>query len=304
MDLQHLFASTKENIVSKLMLNLNDYISEMEKLWDEDCATIENRVGFGKLLKLFGAGAIGLFNKEKKQEIQDSVIQPLTDEIADMFEEKLNAWGNRGPTLVDADMKYLDSSLNGIMDTVSIKLDDATRLFLGEKVQVKGEVGGGNGLQLLLAAIQGNINDIVYISGGKLNWKEFITTYVVLGVLQVLIFSVIGGPVGIAAFILMELIQTAFRANKMNSNILRNMKDKLFTLLRDGTREGLAKIFDALSKNFDPVRVSSIATITAKRDEVKKLQEKILADRTKSESEFANEKQTSTERLRLWETLL
>lgn len=290
-ELSRLFKITKETLVAKLSVDLDDYIREMEKTWDEDCLAIENGIGFGKLMKLGGAGIVGLVSKEKKQEIIDDVIKPMADEISAMFEKKLNKWGDRVETLVAPDMEIFDRAKEEVLVGVNEKLSDATALFLGGKVQVAQESGKANGLMVLLSSIQGNVSDIIYMSGGGgMSWKEYLSSYLVQGVMQVLILSVIGGPIGLAAFFVAELIQTIFRANKMNKNILHSMKGQLFSQLRDGVSKGRESIDEALTMAFAPVEAATIKVIADKRTQAIELQEKILRDRTASQEEYDREK--------------
>jgi len=171
-----------------------------------------------------------------------------------------------------------------------LKLDQAKAVFSG--ADASGWNGkGANKLQLALSLIQGDVSVAVEnAAGGNFSWGDFFKRYIIQGVINIMIFSLIGGGVpGFIVATVVEMIQLGINAHSVQSRILNGLAEGLFPKIGDELMKNGPKITSDIAKQFDKKKEDITATAYGLINEEKQSQDEIIYQAKQKKDEIAVE---------------
>lgn len=285
------FEATQKILTAKVYQNLNEYINEMENMWEADSKVLETKIGLKEMFKLAGSAVFNMFNEEKKRARQEEIIRPISDEVGAYIERKLSEWADQLGTLIEPELKNLRQELHERIEEIDIRLDNAVKVF-SNGLDSAGALPGNdtNGLQLIISLIQGDVSILVEnAAGGGLSWGEFFKKYLIQAVMQIITFSVIGGPLGLLAFIVLEIFQMIKGAGDLNDRVLAGLKTKLFSQLRDSFTRSRSDFEARINQEMGKQCAKVTQGIRNQIQETKKRQDDLLREKRNRQFDASHE---------------
>ncbi|MBR2894452.1 MAG: dynamin family protein, partial [Oscillospiraceae bacterium] len=213
---------TRKNITNKVINSLETFVKvDLVNDWAAYAANCEEHFGILDMFKL----ALPFVSEDTKQDI----LAPMVEFVNKYVTGKLEDWGESVPLLIDSDISALQDDLEDQSVEFDLKLDQAKAIFSGADSS-RWQGAGANKLQLALSLIQGDVSVAVEnAAGGNFSWGDFFKRYVIQGVINIMIFSLIGGGVpGFIVSTVVEMIQLGINAHSVQSRILNGLAEGLF----------------------------------------------------------------------------
>ena len=284
--------NTKNLVAKKLIGDLQKFLgTDILEKWPSHAETFDRNLSILDMITL----ANPLSSNKRKQ----AVFQPLISFVQEFVEQQLLDLAENSPSLIQKDLDDLREKLESQTEEFSINLAKIHETFIHGKDGVTlinyYDIGKANPFQLLFSLIQGDISVAVEnAGGGNFTWGEFAKKYIFQGIINAVLFSVVGfGPIGIAAWIIVEGTQLRIGANERTLDTLNKLAAKAFEdVAREMGQHG-NNIETTVNEQFDILKDKVTETARGLIEDERSAQKKIVADRAKTESE------TATESLRL-----
>lgn len=215
---------TEKLVETKILSDLQLFLTvKLPENWKSHSTQYDARFGIADMIKL----ALPLVSEERKKEI----LSPMITFLNEFIENQLLEWSNLVTPLIAPSLADMQEELDDKSMAFSIKLDEARKIFTGGKLSKQDK--GANKLQIILSLIQGDFSTAIENSaGGNFGWGEFARRYVVQAVINILIaFLIGGGPIGIVALVIANLLRLGINANTARNRLLNGFADNLFPQL-------------------------------------------------------------------------
>lgn len=235
----------KKSITNKVLNSLENLVKvELINDWPAYAADCDEHFGILDMFKL----ALPFVSEETKQ----NILKPITGYVNKYVTDKVKDWGDSIPLLIDSDIEALKEDLDDQSFEFDLELDQAKAIFSGADATTwKGK--GANKLQLALSLIQGDVSvAIENAAGGNFSWGEFFKKYIVQGIINIMLFSLIGG--GIPGFIVaavVEMVQLGIHAHSAQSRIMNSLAEGLFPKIAEELMTNVPVITCDIAKQFD-----------------------------------------------------
>ncbi|WP_461205054.1 dynamin family protein [Clostridium sp. DL1XJH146] len=303
-DIRKIYRSTCSMVQSKIYYSLIDFVStQMPNMWEADVEKLNVKFGMQEMGKL--ATSVLTFNKDKREEKQNRIMQPVAKEIKDYIIEKMDEWGKTTDLLIqpEIDNLYRELSIQG--EEFSLELTKASKIFSGNLDEQYTNDSKASSVQLGLSILFFDPSIFVEnAAGGNFSWGEWIKKFVVQVVIQTLIFTIFTGGLAWIVFIIVEAFQINSGSTKMKDKLLKEISVKLFSKLKEEIQHNQNLIYSGIGDKFeeqlDKVCESSYKLI----DDERKRQNEIIKKKSKKEMDYVKEVNRMDSILQMMSSLL
>ncbi len=253
--LKKCFQVAKTKTEGAIQRQLNSLVGKIDETWDSEMTAIMESAGFGMSdLMAIAWHTVRYFNNEEKRNAAfEERIKPITEGVQKFVqrktEETLSDIGVLTQPILDElahDIKSKELSMNKLIDEIYTTFDISD----SETEVKKGKV---NPIQLITSMLNNDVNVMVEVlAGNNMGWMDFLKRTVTEMFIDSILFGVIGGPIGLALFMLKEW--WALRNGRIGlvTNIARQTRDQLIAQLQLKINgEDSDVIFAKISDNFD-----------------------------------------------------
>lgn len=197
-------AKTKtEGVIQR---QLNCIVGKIDESWDAEINEIVESSGFGvKDLLAIAYHTVRYFNnEERKNEAFEERIKPITDGVMNFVQRKCDEALSDIKVLTQPILDELKKEIDLREDSLNSLFKDIYKTFNvdGETTVERGKVSP---IKLLLSGLNNDVNVLVQVMAGQdMGWMDFLKRTIIEMVVDSILFSVIGGPIGFALFMLKE----------------------------------------------------------------------------------------------------
>ena len=224
-------AQTKtQSIFEKQMNSIVDNINDT---WDVEMSRIVENSGFstGDLMQIAWQAVRYINNEERRNEAFAKKVEPITSGVQRFITKKVEEASSDIVLLTKPVVKQLSEDIK----QTQLKLDglfkDIYTLFNVDDANIK--KGDVNIFKLLTSMSNTDPNLMIEVlAGNDIGWGDFLKRTLIEMFMDTLLFSLIGGPVGLALFVLKEWWALNKGRNHMASDLARKSKDGLISDLR------------------------------------------------------------------------
>ena len=243
-------AQTKtQSIFEKQMNGIVDNINDT---WDVEMSRIVENSGFSTvdLMKIAWQAVRYINNEEKRNEAFAKKVEPITSGVQRFITKKVEEASSDIVLLTKPVVKQLSEDIK----QTQLKLDglfkDIYTLFNVDDANVK--KGDVNIFKLLTSMSNTDPNLMIEVlAGNDIGWADFLKRTLVEIFMDTLLFSLIGGPIGLALFVLKEWWALKKGRNHMASDLARKSKDGLISDLRKKVEERSELMYSKINKEYD-----------------------------------------------------
>ena len=243
-------AQTKtQSIFEKQMNGIVDNINDT---WDVEMSRIVENSGFSTvdLMKIAWQAVRYINNEEKRNEAFAKKVEPITSGVQRFITKKVEEASSDIVLLTKPVVKQLSEDIK----QTQLKLDglfkDIYTLFNVDDANVK--KGDVNIFKLLTSMSNTDPNLMIEVlAGNDIGWADFLKRTLVEIFMDTLLFSLIGGPIGLALFVLKEWWALKKGRNHMASDLARKSKDGLISDLRKKIEERSELMYSKINKEYD-----------------------------------------------------
>lgn len=289
-DMERLIDRSKKSITNKVLNSLETFVKvDLINDWAAYAERYDDKFGISEMIKL--AMPLGV-SEERKQEI----LAPMVRFVNEYVETKLETWADGIPMLIADDIELMQDELKDKSISFDLKLDQTRAIFAGaDSSNWKG--GGANKLQLALSLIQGDISVAVENNaGGNFSWGEFFKKYLVQGVINIMIASLVGGGIpGLLAFAIVETVQIGLHANSTRDRLLNGFAEKLFPKIGNQLMDKAPVLSADIAKQLDQQKEDITRSAYALIMEEKERQNTIISQAKLKKEEIAAEEERQSQ---------
>ena len=243
-------AQTKtQSIFEKQMNGIVDNINDT---WDVEMSRIVENSGFSTvdLMQIAWQAVRYINNEEKRNEAFAKKVEPITSGVQRFITKKVEEASSDIVLLTKPVVKQLSEDIK----QTQLKLDglfkDIYTLFNVDDANVK--KGDVNIFKLLTSMSNTDPNLMIEVlAGNDIGWADFLKRTLVEIFMDTLLFSLIGGPIGLALFVLKEWWALKKGRNHMASDLARKSKDGLISDLRKKIEERSELMYSKINKEYD-----------------------------------------------------
>ena len=243
-------AQTKtQSIFEKQMNGIVDNINDT---WDVEMSRIVENSGFSTvdLMQIAWQAVRYINNEEKRNEAFAKKVEPITSGVQRFITKKVEEASSDIVLLTKPVVKQLSEDIK----QTQLKLDglfkDIYTLFNVDDANVK--KGDVNIFKLLTSMSNTDPNLMIEVlAGNDIGWADFLKRTLVEIFMDTLLFSLIGGPIGLALFVLKEWWALKNGRNHMASDLARKSKDGLISDLRKKIEERSELMYSKINKEYD-----------------------------------------------------
>ena len=282
--MERIVETSKKNIVNKVLTSLETFVKvDLINDWASYAEKYDDKFGITDMIKL--AMPIGVSEKSKEE-----ILTPMTEFINGYVEDKIQAWSEGIPMLIADDIKNMQEELDDKEVGFTLQLNSARAIFIGADTTGWKE-NGANKLQLALSLIQGDISVAVENNaGGNFTWGEFFKKYLVQGIINILVASLVGGGIpGLIAFAVIEIVQMGLRANSARNKLLNRFADNLFPKIGEKLLENSSTISNDIAVQFDQQKDDITLAARSLIEDEKQYQNNIIEQAKMKKDEIESE---------------
>lgn len=243
-------AQTKtQSIFEKQMNSIVDNINDT---WDVEMSRIVENSGFstGDLMQIAWQAVRYINNEERRNEAFAKKVEPITSGVQRFITKKVEEASSDIVLLTKPVVKQLSEDIK----QTQLKLDglfkDIYTLFNVDDANIK--KGDVNIFKLLTSMSNTDPNLMIEVlAGNDIGWGDFLKRTLIEMFMDTLLFSLIGGPVGLALFVLKEWWALNKGRNHMASDLARKSKDGLISDLRKKIEERSELMYSKINKEYD-----------------------------------------------------
>lgn len=295
-------AQTKtQSIFEKQMNGIVDNINDT---WDVEMSRIVENSGFSTvdLMQIAWQAVRYINNEEKRNEAFAKKVEPITSGVQRFITKKVEEASSDIVLLTKPVVKQLSEDIK----QTQLKLDglfkDIYTLFNVDDANVK--KGDVNIFKLLTSMSNTDPNLMIEVlAGNDIGWADFLKRTLVEIFMDTLLFSLIGGPIGLALFVLKEWWALKKGRNHMASDLARKSKDGLISDLRKKIEERSELMYSKINKEYD-IEFNRISKdVRAKIAEERNLLEDMKKKLNNAQFDYASEIERCEYIInRIWET--
>lgn len=295
-------AQTKtQSIFEKQMNGIVDNINDT---WDVEMSRIVENSGFSTvdLMKIAWQAVRYINNEEKRNEAFAKKVEPITSGVQRFITKKVEEASSDIVLLTKPVVKQLSEDIK----QTQLKLDglfkDIYTLFNVDDANVK--KGDVNIFKLLTSMSNTDPNLMIEVlAGNDIGWADFLKRTLVEIFMDTLLFSLIGGPIGLALFVLKEWWALKKGRNHMASDLARKSKDGLISDLRKKIEERSELMYSKINKEYDLEFNRISKDVRAKIAEERNLLEDMKKKLNNAQFDYASEIDRCEYIInRIWET--
>lgn len=295
-------AQTKtQSIFEKQMNGIVDNINDT---WDVEMSRIVENSGFSTvdLMQIAWQAVRYINNEEKRNEAFAKKVEPITSGVQRFITKKVEEASSDIVLLTKPVVKQLSEDIK----QTQLKLDglfkDIYTLFNVDDANVK--KGDVNIFKLLTSMSNTDPNLMIEVlAGNDIGWADFLKRTLVEIFMDTLLFSLIGGPIGLALFVLKEWWALKNGRNHMASDLARKSKDGLISDLRKKIEERSELMYSKINKEYDLEFNRISKDVRAKIAEERNLLEDMKKKLNNAQFDYASEIDRCEYIInRIWET--
>lgn len=295
-------AQTKtQSIFEKQMNGIVDNINDT---WDVEMSRIVENSGFSTvdLMQIAWQAVRYINNEEKRNEAFAKKVEPITSGVQRFITKKVEEASSDIVLLTKPVVKQLSEDIK----QTQLKLDglfkDIYTLFNVDDANVK--KGDVNIFKLLTSMSNTDPNLMIEVlAGNDIGWADFLKRTLVEIFMDTLLFSLIGGPIGLALFVLKEWWALKKGRNHMASDLARKSKDGLISDLRKKIEERSELMYSKINKEYDLEFNRISKDVRAKIAEERNLLEDMKKKLNNAQFDYASEIDRCEYIInRIWET--
>ena len=246
------FEVAKTNTQSIFDKQMNGIVDRINNTWDVEMNRIIGNSGFSTfdLMKIAWQAVRYLNNEERRNAAFAKKIEPITSGVQRYITKKIEEASSEIVKLT----KPVINKLSADIQETQIKLDDlfneVYKLFeVGNADVKKGKV---NISKLLISGVNGDANVMIEVlAGNDIGWADFLKRTLVETLLDSLLFGLIGGPIGLALFVLKEWWALKNGRGALVTTVARQTKDGLLSDLKNKISESGQSICSEINKEYD-----------------------------------------------------
>ena len=269
---------------------MNSIVDKINDTWDVEMNRIVENSGFstGDLMQIAWQAVRYINNEERRNEAFAQKIETITSGVQRYITKKVEEASSDIVSLNKPIVKQLSEDIK----KTQIKLDglfkDIYTLFNVDNTTVKkGEV---NIIKLFTSMTNKDPNLMIEVlAGNDIGWGDFIKRTLVEMFMDTLLFSLIGGPVGLALFVLKEWWALNKGRNHMATDLARKSKDGLISDLRLKIEERSELMCSKINKEYDLEFNRISKDVRAKIAEERKLLEDMKNKLANAQFDYASE---------------
>ena len=281
-------AQTKtQSIFEKQMNSIVDNINDT---WDVEMSRIVENSGFstGDLMQIAWQAVRYINNEERRNEAFAKKVEPITSGVQRFITKKVEEASSDIVLLTKPVVKQLSEDIK----QTQLKLDglfkDIYTLFNVDDANIK--KGDVNIFKLLTSMSNTDPNLMIEVlAGNDIGWGDFLKRTLIEMFMDTLLFSLIGGPVGLALFVLKEWWALNKGRNHMASDLARKSKDGLISDLRKKIEERSELMYSKINKEYDLEFNRISKDVRAKISEERKLLEDMKNKLSNAQFDYASE---------------
>lgn len=281
-------AQTKtQSIFEKQMNSIVDNINDT---WDVEMSRIVENSGFstGDLMQIAWQAVRYINNEERRNEAFAKKVEPITSGVQRFIIKKVEEASSDIVLLTKPVVKQLSEDIK----QTQLKLDglfkDIYTLFNVDDANIK--KGDVNIFKLLTSMSNTDPNLMIEVlAGNDIGWGDFLKRTLIEMFMDTLLFSLIGGPVGLALFVLKEWWALNKGRNHMASDLARKSKDGLISDLRKKIEERSELMYSKINKEYDLEFNRISKDVRAKISEERKLLEDMKNKLSNAQFDYASE---------------
>ena len=295
-------AQTKtQSIFEKQMNGIVDNINDT---WDVEMSRIVENSGFSTvdLMQIAWQAVRYINNEEKRNEAFAKKVEPITSGVQRFITKKVEEASSDIVLLTKPVVKQLSEDIK----QTQLKLDglfkDIYTLFNVDDANVK--KGDVNIFKLLTSMSNTDPNLMIEVlAGNDIGWADFLKHTLVDIFMDTHLFSLIGGPIGLALFVLKEWWALKNGRNHMASDLARKSKDGLISDLRKKIEERSELMYSKINKEYDLEFNRISKDVRAKIAEERNLLEDMKKKLNNAQFDYASEIDRCEYIInRIWET--
>lgn len=256
-----------QSIVEK---NLTSIVDNINDTWNVEMNRIIEASGFSELdlMKIAGQAVFYIANKDKRDAAFSKIVAPITDGVQSLIRSKIEEASSNINVTIRPIMKDLAKEINQTQLKLDNKFSEIYKIFtLGDGKVEKGNV---NIFKLIGAFGNGDANVMIEVlAGNDMGWADFLKTSLTEMFIDTLLFSIIGGPVGFALFVIKEWWALRKGKTKMLAGLAAKSKDELIRDLKykieEKSSEMSSKITDEYNNEFTRISKDVRASIAEER---------------------------------------
>ena len=283
---------------------MNGIVDNINDTWDVEMSRIVENSGFSTvdLMKIAWQAVRYINNEEKRNEAFAKKVEPITSGVQRFITKKVEEASSDIVLLTKPVVKQLSEDIK----QTQLKLDglfkDIYTLFNVDDANVK--KGDVNIFKLLTSMSNTDPNLMIEVlAGNDIGWADFLKRTLVEIFMDTLLFSLIGGPIGLALFVLKEWWALKKGRNHMASDLARKSKDGLISDLRKKIEERSELMYSKINKEYDLEFNRISKDVRAKIAEERNLLEDMKKKLNNAQFDYASEIDRCDYIInRIWET--
>ena len=284
------FTVAKAKTENVFIKQLNSIADSINSTWDVEMNRIVENSGFSitDLISIAGQAVRYINNPQQRDEAFATKIAPITTGVERFVRIKIEEAISGTVTLSRPIIKDLQKDIKDTQIKLDKLLNEVYDMFNVDGSNVK---KGNVNLIKLFGAI-GNTDPNVMIellAGNDMGWMDFLKRTLVEMIMDSILFSIVGGPIGFALFVLKEWWALKHGRNQMASQLARQTKEGLISKLKEKIDENSDLMFSKIGQEYD-VEFNRISkSVRGKIEEERKLLEDLKNNLSNAQFNFASE---------------
>lgn len=231
---------------------MNSIVDRINNTWDVEMNRIIESSGFstGDLMRIAWQAVRYINNEERRNEAFARTIEPITSGVQRYITKKVEEASSEIVELTKPVIKKLSEDIQQTQIKLDGLFNDIYKLFeVGNADVKKGKVS----IVKLLAAMGNNdVNVMVEVlAGNDIGWADFLKRTLVQALVDSLIFGLVGGPLGLALFVLKEWWALKRGRGGLATTVAKQTKDGLLSDLKNKISESGQSICSEINKEYD-----------------------------------------------------
>lgn len=231
---------------------MNGIVDRINDTWDVEMNRIIENSGFSTfdLMGIAWLSVRYLNNEEKRNEEFAKKIEPITSGVQRYITKKVEEASSEIVELTKPVIKQLSDDIQETQIKLDGLFNDIYKLFEVGKTDVK--KGKVNIAKLLISWGNGDANVMIEVlAGNDIGWADFLKRTLVETLLDSLLFGLVGGPIGLALFVLKEWWALKKGRGDLATTLAKQTKDGLLSDLRRRIGKSSEVVYSKFNNNYD-----------------------------------------------------
>lgn len=275
-----------EIISTKLCINLEGYIYEMEKQWDEDFQAFNFLNSYQDALDFIKA----ILDEQTRK----LIAKNLQENIQRYLEQKFNTWSEQSCLVVQDELHNLTDKLEAEIKDFAQELTNIEHLFSEGVTQNNIDLNENREqkiLQLLVNLILGDFSQMTGTVMGDGDWSNFIWNSIKQVLIVTTVLAIFGGPIEWLLLIIIEVSAGFKQFKEAKEKIGRRVGEEIFRKLKEQLPDMKKAIRDNTQVQFQKVAKEITRILHAQIIEVSDEQTRIIQQKREQCFSIEREKQ-------------